>query len=1111
LTSRDFINTEFDFEAGSNGSEPHPAPEASAAQSALFQGPDGCAEQESQQVAETVTSGFWMSPQQKQVWTLQQEGSAYRSACLLMADGPLSADSLGRALRQLVTRHEILRTVYLRQPGMKYPFQVVLASDDSYLQTVDLSGMSAPQQTKQLDELFAEEQLDGVAPERGPVLAAKLVTLGNNHNAIILSLPALAGDRSSLHVLAGELAQFVANPVADEGDEPLRYVQFAQWQNDLLESAEESSRLGREFWNADTDVALALSLPNEQKVPASFFPQSYTLRLDGVIAAKVDSLAARMNATYAEILLAAWKSLLWRLTGQSSFKVGVVFDGREYDELRDAVGLIEKTLPVEARFDGDLRFREVVEHVRASLARLAEWQEHYVPGAGFGEEPPVSFEYSERHKLQPSGPVTITVDRAYTCVDRFKLKLLAVRDSSGLTLEFHFDGSRLGHDEVERVGGYFQLLLAAGVSDPEAQVSRLALLPEAERRKLLVDWNQTAADYPRSKTIHELFEAQAALSPDRPALRYRDCLLSYRDLNERANQMAHYLRSLGVGADSLVGLCVERSAEMMIALLGILKAGGAYVPLNPDNPKPRLAQQLAGAIVLITEQTLLDQMPEFARKTVCMDRDQDLWSRQPCVNPANSTKPDNLVYVIYTSGSTGVPKGVAVRHRNLVNYSHFIARRLDLDNQTEGLHFGTVSTIGADLGNTCIYPALLSGGCLHVISYEVSTDAQQMAAYNAQYPVDVLKIVPSHLHALLDSPQAAEVLPRRCLVLGGETFMPKLAERLASLGGSCEVFNHYGPTETTIGSLTLRLAEYDWKKSQAASIPIGKPIANTQIFILDPWLQPVPAGVVGELFIAGDGVTAGYLNQPQQTAERFVTNPFSSDPAARMYRTGDLARYLADGNVEFLGRGDDQVKIRGFRIELGEIESALTGFPGVKQAVVLAKEDERQERRLVAYVAAESGANAGSEALRAHLRDRLPEFMVPSAIVALAKIPLNPNGKVDRQALPEPESVQERVFVAPSNESEAAVASIWQEVLRRDRIGTDENFFEMGGHSLMATQVISRVRERLKVELPIRALFEHPTIAGLAKAVESADSLTADSTGPSIVRVSREAYRANRN
>ncbi|HEY4932224.1 MAG TPA: amino acid adenylation domain-containing protein [Terriglobales bacterium] len=1058
-----------------------------------------------------ATTGFWLSPQQRRVWEQQQDGVASRSVCLVMIEGSPSVEALDRGLRQLVARHEILRTVYRRQPGMKFPFQVVLPSDQPSVEVKDLSGLSESEQKNQLEDLFRTEQVRASDPETGPVLVATIAVLGADRSAFILSLPALAADRLALQVVARELGQFAAVTAAIGDEEPLRYVQFTQWQNDLVEGADETSSRGREFWQNNADEPQVLALPNEFKARGQFSPQLRSLPIDTATGREVESLAARFDATTAEVLLAAGQSLLWRLTGQPKFQVGTVFMGREYDELRDAVGLIEKTIPIDSRFDGDFRFREVVEHLRTAMAKAAEWQEHYVPGTGFGSEPPVNFEYAELLGPQTYGDSRFRLEQISSSSERFKLKLSAIRNTRGLTLKFHYDGSSLTGDSVDRISRYFQVLLSAAVADPESYVSRLPLLPEAELRQLVVDWNQTAADYPRDKCLHELFEAQAALTPDRPALRFNEELLSYRELNERANQVAHYMQTLGVGPNSLVGLCVERSAEMMVALLGILKAGGAYVPLNPDNPKPRLAQQLAGAIVLLTGEKQLGQMPAFSGKTICLDRDRNLWSDQPRTNPSCATTPQNLVYVIYTSGSTGVPKGVAVRHRNLVNYSHFITRRLRLEQHPEGLHFGTVSTIGADLGNTCIYPSLISGGCLHVIGYDVSTDAQRFARYTSEYPIDVLKIVPSHLQALLHSAEARQVLPRKFLILGGETLTPKLLESIQGLGASCEVLNHYGPTETTVGSLTLRVAEYDWKNPLAASIPIGRPIANTQVYLLDTLLQPVPLGVVGELYVAGDGVTAGYLNQPDRTAERFVRNPFVEDANAKMYRTGDLARYLTDGNIEFLGRGDDQVKIRGFRIELGEIESVLAKRAGVKQAVILAKDDERGDKRLLAYVVADRDQNNSPEELRAHLKQQLPEFMVPSAIVLLPRIPLTANGKIDRQALPEPEAVETKSYIAPKTATEESVAKIWADVLRRDRISTDDNFFDLGGHSLLATQVISRMREQFRIELPIRALFESPTVSGLAEAIDGSDKSALETQQPAIVRVSREQYRASRS
>src|SRR5438552_2423351 len=853
-----------------------------------------------------------------------------------------------------------------------------------------------------------------------------------------------------------------------------------------------------------------LNLPLEAKRndATGLQPKLLNRTLEPATLKKIELIASQHDASAADFLLSCWQSLFWRLTGQSNFFSAVAFDGREYEELQDAVGLFAKNLPISGRFDGDFRFREILGQVRDSVRQASEWQEHFVPRES---GPSVGFAYSERPAKQVYGDVEFSIVRQDVCSDRFTLKLSASRSASGLTLEFEYDPARLEPAWIERWAGYFCTLLAAAVDHPETAVSRLPLLSQAEQQQLLVEWNQTAAPYPQDRCLHELFEVQAERTPERPALRFEAQELSYRELNEQANQLAHYLCRLGVGPNILVGLCLERSAEMMVALLAILKAGGAYVPLNPDNPKPRQMQQLSGARVLITQQKLLPQMPEFAGTTLSVDRDQSLWATEPRTNPQVRSTPDNLVYVIYTSGSTGVPKGVAVRHRNLVNYTHFIQQRLELEKYPQGLHFATVSTLGADLGNTCIYPALTSGGCLHVISYSVSTDSQRFANYARHYPLDVLKIVPSHLQALLDSAEATQVLPRKYLILGGETLSPQLVEKIQDLDASCEILNHYGPTETTVGSLTLRLKEFNGKQFPTSSIPIGRPIANTQIYILDAHQQAVPVGVVGELYIAGAGVTAGYLNQAERTAERFLPNPFVDDAQARMYRTGDLARYLPDGNVEFLGRGDDQVKIRGFGVELGELESVLRKHPAVKQAVVLTQPDPRGDQRLLAYVVGHRDSQTSADQLRAFVKEQLPDYMVPAAIVTLAKLPLTPNGKVDRQALPAPEEAPTKIYVPPRTPTEEVLANIWAQVLRLDRVGAEDNFFDLGGHSLMATQIVSRVREQCRVELAIRVLFERPTVRGVAEAIDATRESGTGNAESAILPVSRESYRTVRS
>jgi amino acid adenylation domain-containing protein len=1043
--------------------------------------------------------GFWLSPQQKFVWTMEQEvlHGASRSACLISLNGPLNVDRLREALRNLVNRHEILRTVFRRQTGMKVPFQVVLEASDFGWQHTDLSSAGRTERDSRIDSAFENSRKSGTSIETGPVLQAHLLTAAPDSCWLVFSVPSLCADSHSLQILVRELGALYSNN-RDWLPEPFRYAQFAQWQLDLLESNEDDALAAKEFWTKRQPVQIEAALPLEKKPEGGFSSGVYRTALKQDVANPV------LNSDSSTVLFGTLQALLARLSGQSTFSMGFQANGREYEELENAVGCFARTIPLQAQSENDFAFSDVLAQSAQNIRDAVAVQEYFAPDAIGTDGAMCSFAYRDLDSKQIFDGVDFALERIHVVSEPYRLRLVAVRRGSEIELEFHYDASRFERNAVERIAGYYINLLTAAVTNPATAVSKLPLLSDVERKQLVTDWNQTTCEYPKTQCLHQLFEAQASKTPERVAVRSGEQAFSYRELNERANQMAHYLRKQGVGPDRPVGLCLDRSADTMVAVLAILKAGGAYVPLNADNPPARLKQQLEGAAALITESKYAAQMPEFSGPVMVLDRDQKQWASEPKVNPAINTNPENLVYVIYTSGSTGVPKGVAVRHRNLVNYAHFITNRLDLEKYPEGLQFATVSTLGADLGNTCIYPSLISGGTLHIIGYEMATDPRRFADYTSKHPVDVLKIVPSHLQALLQSDEAQKLLPRKYLVTGGETLTPKLIEKIASLNPACEVINHYGPTETTVGSLTLKLKEYDWKKAGLTSIPIGRPIANTQAYVLDQNLAPVPIGVIGELYIAGEGVTAGYLNQPEKTAERFLRNPFSTDANAKMYRTGDLARCGEDGAIEFLGRGDDQVKVRGFRIELGEIESVLAKHSAVKQVVVLAREDERGDKRLLAYVVpSREAAEVKGEDLRSYLKQQLPDYMVPQAVVILAKLPLTPNGKIDRKALPEPEQAQTKTYVAPRTAAEQKIAAIWAEVLRRElnQISVEDNFFDLGGHSLLATQVISRLRRVLNIELPLRTLFESPTVAGLA--VE-ADKVGMAAEVPAIVKVPRD-------
>jgi amino acid adenylation domain-containing protein len=1045
-------------------------------------------------MSEPVTAGFQLSPQQKHLWSVSAGQPAVAQVAVLL-EGNLDVERLKSSLLGIMNRHEILRTVFPRNAGMKFPFQVV--SDRSALPwtEIDLRGLDSTQQDQRVEQAWT---LSGhLDQDQAPAVRASLVPLADDRSLLMLSLPGLCADNATLKNLVDELRGVYGGAAQSDAD-PLQYADYSEWQNELVQKNDEETASAKQYWkqhDASAIPPLVLPFETRQDGAANFQPDSVTVPLDSEFFKRVEQASEGNPASF---LLAGWQVLLWRLTGQAEINVGVVSDGRSHEELGNALGLFAKALPLYANFEASRSFADVVRQAKQSWSEAVEFQDYVeLTGQGLAN----GFSVEEKLSKQQAGGVAFSIWRQCSYSNRFHIQLRCTVENGGWSTELVYDRASFLRDIAERVAQRLGILLTAAVADPDVLVSTLPILDASEREKILVGFNQTTAEFPREQCIHHLFEDQAARSPNRPALRCGENQFTYAELNTAANQIAHLLRQRGVKANIPVGLCVERSAEMIVGLLGILKAGGCYVPLVPDNPKARLAHQLAetAAPVVITQQALLDRLPEFGGEIVCLDRDRALLEKHPGDNPQRNNSPEDLVYVIYTSGSTGIPKGVAVRHFNLVNYSHFICRRLQLDEHPQGLNFATVSTISADLGNTCVFPALISGGCLHVIGFEMAMAANLFAEYVAKHPVDVLKITPSHLTTLLNAAEGSRgsaprdgaeprhhtntVLPRQYLVLGGEASSWHLVERIQR-SGTCAVLNHYGPTEATVGCCTFAVRENDVAKWAPATMPIGRPIANDEIYILDQHLEPTPIGVPGELCIGGTGLAKGYLNQPQQTAERFVSHPFSKLTSARLYRTGDLARFLPDGNVEFLGRIDHQVKIRGFRVEPAEIEAMLKQHPAVKQSVIVPYEDKAGEKRLAAYIVAAKAPT--SEELRAFLLQQLPEYMVPSAFLAIDSIPLTPNGKVDLRALPSPEEGQakvEREFIAPRNPAEEKLVGIWTEVLKLPQVSVNDNFFELGGHSLLATQIISRIRNTFRVQLPLHSFLETPTVSDLAEKI----------------------------
>ena len=912
----------------------------------------------------SVNAGYELSSQQKLFFAQGKESAT--AGISLRLEGKADAGKIYQTIQTLVQRHEILRTGFQRRTGMKFPFQVVNESATFMWETADLSGMASDQQQSRVAEFF-----DGGAKldiEKCLVLHARLIKFAADSHLLLLTFSVLCVDDASLNRLFAEFSALCAGESLPQ--DVLQYADYSEWQSECLSSQDEDAGCAADFWHKSEFESLpSLSLPFEHKrALGEWSGESIPL-----------PLSLRDVPEAPMFLFAAWQVFLERISGRQDFVLGYVSDGRNHAEFSEGIGLFERTLPLRVNLERDLSFGEFQQEASARLTPALDYQDYLAVDRIAGHVP-VGFECYELPQKIQVGNLTISEVQRFVPAAAFRLHLRCSVNVDFVEAALAYDGAHFQQDVVVQLAERFAILVNAAQADPASPTAALPIMGDAELRKVQVEFNRTAADYPRDKCIHQLFESQVTQHPERPALRCGERLLTYVELNRQANRIAHLLRKNGVGANIPVALCVERSLEMITGLLGILKAGGCYVPLVPDSPKARLARQLdeTRAPVLLTQQKYLHVLPEFGGTTLCLDRDAELLANSPDSNPAVGVSPQDLVYVIYTSGSTGTPKGVAVRHFNLVNYSHFICRWLALEQHPEGLNFATVSTISADLGNTCVFPSLISGGCLHVIDYETAMAPALIAEYALRHPFDVLKITPSHLSSLLNND--GSTLPRKALILGGEAARWDLVERVRKTG-TCAVLNHYGPTEATVGCCTFNPQTSDVSAWEPATMPIGRSIANDEIYIVDRRMQSVPIGVAGELCIGGVGLAQGYLNQPQQTAERFVRNPFSRDPDARLYRTGDLARFLPDGNIEFLGRIDAQVKIRGFRVEPAEIESVLKRHAAVEQAAVVSYDSEAGEKRLAAFVVARSQVR--TEDFRAFLLQELPEYMVPSAFVPI--------------------------------------------------------------------------------------------------------------------------------
>lgn len=1002
----------------------------------------------------TVVEGFRLSPQQRRLWKLQQDtASAFAAQLVLLIENELEADVLRGALEK-VCAHESLRTVFRRLPGVVMPVQVV--SDDISLswRAIDLR-----ETNQSVAEMIELESLRAFDYEHGPLVHASLFALAPDRHLLSITVPALCADRRTLNNLAAGLFG------GDSEEESIQYLQFSEWQNSLWE--EEDAAKGREYW-ASVDLSNASTVLPCQRVrqrarldmPVGH--QLMKLNLTPESTLRIATLATKHETTTGTVLLALWHTLLWRWT-QESVVIGSLGEGRSYELLKDGFGLFARVLPVCCQLTDDLRFSEVISEIDRFQHESEEWQDYFSLDEAAENRLsyfPYGFEYMQIPATRETQGLRISVERQESFVEPFDLKLNAILNGDSIEARFEYNNALFDETYVEHLAGQFQTLLAAALANPETPIAELEIVSAAERQQIVVDWNQTNRDYELEHCIHLLFEQQVDRTPDSVAAVFQNEQLTFAELNRRANQVAAYLKGEGVGPETRVGICIEPSLEMIVAVFGVLKAGGAYVPLDPHNPQQRIKQVLedAGAVVLLT------------REEITKARFESTDNAESVVNA------DNLAYIIYTSGSTGRPKGVMIQHRSVVN----LAAALH-----EQVYAGLESSLNVGLSAPLAFDAsvkqlvqLVQGHTLNILPEALRLDAPAALEYLAQHGVDVLDATPSQLKLLLAAGlnKATGSAPKLILV-GGEAIDESLWARLAE-AEQTRFFNVYGPTECTVDATWSGI---DTTREQPT---IGRPVPNAKAYILDKNLKPTGIHLNGELFISGAGLARGYLNSPERTAERFIPDDLSGAEGARFYRTGDLARYAPDGSIIFAGRNDTQVKLRGHRIELAEIEAVLQQHPSVRQAAVVARESTSADVRLVGYVVACDGAQLDSGELRQSLTEQLPDYMVPSFLVTLDELPLTRNGKVDLNALPPPESAgssRDENYIAPRNEIESTITRLWEEVLGVERIGVNDNFFDAGGHSLLMVQVHNKLSDLFDKQISIVEMFAKPTISALAE------------------------------
>ncbi len=1005
--------------------------------------------------------------------------------------GNLDTSAFSQAWKHMIARHPVLRTSF-HWGDLEKPLQAVHQQASLPLEQCDWCTQTPTEQKQRLSDYLKTDHLRSFRLDKAPLMRLTLIRLTENSYHFIWSFHHMLMEGWSVSLLLKEVFTFYDAIRSDqdiqlEHRRPYRdYILWLHQQNQP--EAESYWRRTLKNFTAPTPLGAKRAADKPLKQVIDCKEQRFSLSVATTEA--LQSLVKHNHLTLNTVVQGCWGLLLSRYSGEEDVVFGNVVSGRPVDltGAESMVGLFINTLPVRLQISSEAPLLPWLKQLQTQQVEMRQYEySSLVDIQGWSEIPRdrplfesilVFQNWLGNRSFQSWNDGLQISDIQYTeGGSGYPLTIGAFLDA-GLSLSISYDCYRFSEAAIARMLGHLKTLLEGIVADPERCSSNLSLLTRDEQQQLLIDWNSTQTDFPRDHCVHELFEAQVKTTPDATAIIYEDKTLTYRELNTRANQLARHLRQAGVGAETCVGICIERSLEMVIGLLGILKAGGAYVPLDPTYPKERLAFMIedTGIAVLLSQAHLLSRLPDTQAPIVCLDRDWTEIANCSEKNLSGLCTAENLVYITYTSGSTGTPKGVEVLHHGVTRLL-FGIEYAELGPEQVFLQLAPLSF---DASTFELWGALLHGARC-VLFPEHVPDARQLDQVLQAHDVSILWLTSSLFNSILD--EAPETLSGiRQLLVGGEALSVEHVRRALDKLPHTQLINGYGPTESTTFTCCYRIpAELD---STLQSLPIGRPIGNTRVYILDPSRQPVPVGVPGELYIGGDGLARGYLNHPKLTAERFIPDPFSHDPKARLYRTGDRVRYLADGNIEYLGRMDRQLKIRGFRIEPGEIEAMLAGHPDVRQAVVMAREDVPGYRRLVAYVVT-NNESATSE-LRSFLKQKLPEYMLPSVFVPLDALPLTDNGKIDYRALPEPDtsrSQSEEQYIAPRNIIELQLAETWEEILGVKAIGINDDFFDLGGHSLLSVRLLSRMDKEHGIRIPLANFFRGPTIAQTARTI----------------------------